>query len=92
MKLQITYQHEALQIPQALEHKARQSALKLGSYRPAKISHICPMEHNPLYVVHVLTNYRQLLLYISYDKNNLCMFVTSKYFPQCDYAIVTNYL
>ena len=29
---------------------------------------------------YILTNYRQLLLYISYDKNNLYMFVTSKCF------------
>ena len=36
------------------------------------------MEHN--LVAYVLTNYRQLLLYISYDKNNLYMFVTSKCF------------
>ena len=53
-------------------------ALELGSCCLAKTSHIFPMEHNPLY--HVLTNYRQLLLYISYNKNNLYMFVTSKCF------------
>ena len=32
------------------------------------------------YVAYVRTNYRQLLLYIPYDKNNLYMFVTSKNF------------
>ena len=32
------------------------------------------------FVAYVLTNYMQLLLYISYDKNNLYMFVTSKCF------------
>ena len=37
MLLQITYQHKALQIPQTLEQKALQSALKLESYiRPGK--------------------------------------------------------
>ena len=30
--------------------------------------------------MHVLTNYKQLLLYISYDKNNLCKFITSNCF------------
>ena len=30
--------------------------------------------------MHVLTNYKQLLLYISYDKNNLYKFITSKCF------------
>ena len=38
MKLQIIYQHEALQMPQALEQKALRSALKQGSYGLAKIS------------------------------------------------------
>ena len=48
MELQITYQHEAIQISQALEQKALQEALKHWSYGLAKISHIFPMEHNPL--------------------------------------------
>ena len=34
-------------MPQALEQKALQSALKLGSYGLAKVSHIFPMEYNP---------------------------------------------
>ena len=42
----ITYQHEALQMPQALEQEALQSALELGSYGLAKISHIFPTEHS----------------------------------------------
>ena len=34
-------------MPQALEQKVFQYALKLGSYGLTKISHIFPVEHNP---------------------------------------------
>ena len=34
-------------MPQALEQKALQMALKLGSYGLAEISHTFPMERNP---------------------------------------------
>ena len=35
-------------MPQALEQKALQSSFKLGSYGPAKVCIIFPMEYNPL--------------------------------------------
>ena len=38
MKLQIIYQHEALQIPGAFEQKALQQALKQKNYRLAKFT------------------------------------------------------
>ena len=46
------------------------------------------------FVAYALTNYKQLLLYISYDKNSLYMFVTSKCLlvPLYNYILIVNIL
>ena len=43
-----------------------------------KIPHIFPMEY--YIIIFVLTNYLQLLLYISYEQSYLYMLVTTKAF------------
>ena len=55
MQLQTTGQHETDQMPQALEQKALQQALELGSHGLAKVSHISPMKHNPFWITNCRT-------------------------------------
>ena len=76
MYLKIIYQCKALQVLKAIKQKGFQLACKQAKYEFTKVSHIAiPIEGNA-----VLTNQRQLLLYISYEHSDLYMLVTSKNF------------
>ena len=62
-------------MPEWIKEKVLQLACRQSDMVPQRFFHIFSME-----LKHVLTNYEQLLLYISYEKSDLYILVKSKAF------------
>ena len=78
MYLQIIYQHKAIQIPKMIKQKVLQLVCKQVRYGFSKKFSIYFLWS----IIFVLTNYLQLLLYISYEQSDACHY---KGFPSSNY-------